>query len=138
MLFGDGVGYSALFSTHPPLVQRIQRTVPAFRAEEFAAIAAAGSQPVRVGEDASEQSDASIGGFAPMGSRSFGAAADSACLPFPDAQLHVSPKVVVEQVGHAGVDDRGAAQQIHEAIPRPLREAAWPSARAMPFVFARL
>lgn len=30
MLFGDGVGYSALFATHPPLIQRIKRLQPGF------------------------------------------------------------------------------------------------------------
>jgi Zn-dependent protease with chaperone function len=31
MLFGDGVGYSALFATHPPLLDRIRRLDPSFR-----------------------------------------------------------------------------------------------------------
>jgi Zn-dependent protease with chaperone function len=40
MLFGDGVGYSALFATHPPLTERIKRLDPSFDKSEFAAIAA--------------------------------------------------------------------------------------------------
>ncbi len=64
MLFGDGVGYSALFATHPPLEERIKRLDPSFRPEEYATIAAAWSQPVQVGDD-DEDADVSIAGFAP-------------------------------------------------------------------------
>lgn len=35
MLFGDGVGYGALFATHPPLVERIRRLDPRFQPEEL-------------------------------------------------------------------------------------------------------
>ncbi|MBS0571612.1 MAG: M48 family metallopeptidase, partial [Proteobacteria bacterium] len=41
MLFGDGVGYSALFATHPPLVSRIKVMEPQFDPAEFDAIARA-------------------------------------------------------------------------------------------------
>ena len=50
MLFGDGVGYSALFATHPALTDRIKRLQPQFNPAEFAEIAAAWTQPIRVGE----------------------------------------------------------------------------------------
>jgi Zn-dependent protease with chaperone function len=35
MLFGDGVGYSTLFATHPPLYKRIQALDPDFNALQF-------------------------------------------------------------------------------------------------------
>jgi Zn-dependent protease with chaperone function len=35
MLFGDGVGYSRLFATHPPLMARIQRLDPGFGPEQL-------------------------------------------------------------------------------------------------------
>ncbi|MDQ3160884.1 MAG: M48 family metallopeptidase, partial [Pseudomonadota bacterium] len=35
MLFGDGVGFSGMFSTHPPLLKRIQALEPGFRVEEL-------------------------------------------------------------------------------------------------------
>src|SRR5690606_16575008 len=34
MLFGDGVGYSSLFATHPPLLARIKALDPAFTPDE--------------------------------------------------------------------------------------------------------
>ena len=35
MLFGDGIGFSGLFATHPPLLERIQALEPQFRAEQL-------------------------------------------------------------------------------------------------------
>ncbi|WP_227978195.1 M48 family metallopeptidase [Arenimonas daejeonensis] len=40
MLFGDGVGYSSLFATHPPLLARIQALEPAFKPQAFEDLAA--------------------------------------------------------------------------------------------------
>jgi Zn-dependent protease with chaperone function len=39
MLFGDGVGYSRLFATHPPLMDRIQRLDPGFQPEQLQELA---------------------------------------------------------------------------------------------------
>ncbi|MGH8042298.1 MAG: M48 family metallopeptidase, partial [Rudaea sp.] len=63
MLFGDGVGYSALFATHPPLNLRIKAIDPQFDPAELAAIAAAWSNHVPVGE--ADGAQVSISGFAP-------------------------------------------------------------------------
>jgi Zn-dependent protease with chaperone function len=138
MLFGDGVGYSALFATHPPPIARIQRMEPAFRADEFKAIAAAWAQPILVGEDERERADVSIAGFAPAHAAAPVAPTGSAALPAAGAQLRLSPQVVVGQVGNPGVDDRSAARDIHATIPQALREAAWQSGQAMPLIFALL
>src|SRR4029078_1887881 len=35
MLFGDGIGFSGLFATHPPLLKRIQALWPQFRPEQL-------------------------------------------------------------------------------------------------------
>src|SRR3546814_10318044 len=35
MLFGDGIGFSGLFATHPPILKRIQALEPGFRAEQL-------------------------------------------------------------------------------------------------------
>ncbi|MEO7324991.1 MAG: M48 family metallopeptidase [Dokdonella sp.] len=138
MLFGDGVGYSALFATHPPLTARILRMQPGFRADEFKTIAAAWTQPILVCEEEFDRADVSISGFAPARASSRAASRSAATLPVANAQLRVTPKVVVEQVGNPGVDDRVAAQGIHAAIPQILREAAWQSGQAMALVFALL
>jgi Zn-dependent protease with chaperone function len=136
MLFGDGVGYSALFATHPPLAARILRLDPAFRAEELEKVAAAWTRPVRLGEDAAERADVSIAGFAPADA--FAPSTDSAALPPRDAEMRLSPAGVARQVGNPGNDDRAAAHRLRETIPTRLRTAAWRPDEAMPLIFALL
>lgn len=139
MLFGDGVGYSALFATHPPLVERIKRLQPRFDPAEFAAIAAAWSQPVRVGDV--EASNVSIAGFAPAAVAARLAIEPAHApgrLPPADAVVRVEPERVSRQVGNPGTDDHRAAGVIHHTIPDPLREAAYRQERAMAVVFALL
>jgi Zn-dependent protease with chaperone function len=136
MLFGDGVGYSALFATHPPLAARILRLDPTFRTDELKRVAAAWSQPVRLGEHAADRADVSIAGFAPAGTTA--PSADSAALPPRDAEMRLSPAGVVRQVGNPGNDDRAAAQRLHATIPARLRAAAWRPDEAMALIFALL
>ena len=143
MLFGDGVGYSALFATHPPLTARILRLDPAFRAEEFQAIAAAWSQPrfVADSERESGRADISIAGFAPAVAAAPTRAVPTSALPALPAvraEMRLSPQAVVHQVGNPGNDDRSAALRIHATIPDRLREAAWQPEQAMALVFALL
>jgi Zn-dependent protease with chaperone function len=136
MLFGDGVGYSALFATHPPLGERIRRLDPSFREEEFAAIAAAWSQPSLVDEQARDAPGVSIAGFAPIGAATSGRRAAASQLPAAQAELRIAPNSVVRQVGNPGGDDRVAARTLHRTIPQALRDAAWQSGQAMPLLFA--
>ena len=138
MLFGDGVGYSALFATHPPLEARILRLDPAFEPGELVRIAAAWTQPERVDEDADARADVSIAGFAPLLATPMPRAAKTAALPAADAQVRLSPTSVAHQVGNPGNDDRTAAREIHAAIPAPLREAAAQPEQAMALIFALL
>ena len=138
MLFSDGVGYSALFATHPPLDARIVRLDPAFRIEEYTAIAAAWSQPILVGDADNARTDLSIAGFAPLIAASPVRAVAKPVLPAADAQVLISPPAVVRQVGNPGTDDHAAAQDIRAAIPERLRQAAWQPDQAMPLIFALL
>ena len=140
MLFGDGVGYSALFATHPPLTARILRLDPAFRVEEFQAIAAAWSQPRLVRDSASEneRADITIAGFAPAGAAAPTREATASALPDAGAEMRLSPQAVAHRVGTPGNDDRAAARRIHATIPDRLREAAQQPEQAMALVFALL
>jgi Zn-dependent protease with chaperone function len=45
MLFGEAGRFSALFATHPPLLQRIRALQPGFREEELASLAASLQRP---------------------------------------------------------------------------------------------
>ncbi len=141
MLFGDGVGYSALFATHPPLHLRIKAIDPAFNPAELDAIAKAWANPVSVGE--SDGAQVSISGFAPAAIAS--AAATSApaaapamktALPQADAEISLTPKEVVTQVAKPGNDDYRTAGAIHTTISDKLRALAYMGTRCMQVVFA--
>jgi len=137
MLFGDGVGYRALFATHPPLLDRIRRLDPSFTRDGFAAIRSAWAQPVLLDGEARDAAGVSIAGFAPAGGalpRVRGARRTT--LPAGDAELRIEVDGVVGQVGNPGSDDRVAARALRRTMPRELREAARQPERAIPLLFA--
>jgi Zn-dependent protease with chaperone function len=137
MLFGDGVGYSALFATHPALVDRIRRLQPQFDPAEFTAIAADWSQPRRVGE--TDDALASVGGFAPMRARgSHGVVAPGVSLPAASHPLRVSANGVAGQVGRPDDEDYRAAAVLGSTIPPLLAAAAHARDRCMALVYALL
>jgi Zn-dependent protease with chaperone function len=137
MLFGDGVGYSALFATHPPLKDRIRRLDPSFRPEELGAITAAWSQPVLAGDDAGD-ADISISGFAPATAAPRAPRDGGIALPAADARIALTPAGVAQQVGNPDTDDRRSAQTIATTMPDALREAAYRQEQAVPLIFALL
>ncbi len=135
MLFGDGVGYSALFATHPALVDRIKRLQPAFDPAEFAEVAADWTQPRRVGN--ADADDVSLAGFAPArSSRRRHKGAEAPEIPDPRAEIVVSPRVVSDQVGQPDTADYAAAAVLSETIPPLLAAAAHAQERAVALVLA--
>ncbi|MEZ5461302.1 M48 family metallopeptidase [Dokdonella sp.] len=137
MLFGDGVGYSAMFATHPRLTDRIRRLQPQFDPAEFADIAADWSQPVRVGE--LDASNVSLSGFAPARSAVVAQARGRGeGLPAHGARLHLSANHVSEQVGHPDTGDYRAAAELSMSIPQALAAAAHSRDQAMQVVYALL
>ncbi len=137
MLFGDGVGYSALFATHPPLEQRIRALDPGFDPKELAAIADAWSNPRHVGD--ADDPNASIAGFAPQAAtQPLRVAERSVALPDATTAVLLSAQSVARQVGNPGSDDRRVAQVIRQRIPAALRDAARSHEYVMPLIFALL
>ena len=134
MLFGDGVGYSSLFSTHPPLTDRIKRLDPGFDVSEFADIAADWEWPVRVGEAGGEE--ASVAGFAPARSAHVESPTSKADMPYQDAQFAITVPGVVSQVGRPDQHDYAIGATLHARIPRSLRDAARSQEDVMSLVFA--
>jgi len=127
MLFGDGVGYSSLFATHPPLVERIKRLDRTFDPQELARMARAGIT------DAGSFEDELAG--APV-SRMAAGAAGGPPLPRADARVSLAPDSVVRQVGNPAADDFRAAASIAAAIDPGLRELAHAAEHAAPLVLA--
>ena len=136
MFFGDGIGYSALFATHPPLHKRILAIDPRFDPQELVAIAKAWSEPVEALDD--EGAEVSISGLAPAGAPRARASAPAAAgvLPQAGAAIVLTPNKVVTQVAHPGSDDYRAASAIHTTIADTLRAYAYSAERAPQVVLA--
>lgn len=137
MLFADGVGFAALYATHPPLNERILRLDPSFSPDELVPLAVAWAQPVLAGAEAAGRADVSIAGFAPAVLAS-GRKPRKQGLPAADARVRLSPGAVVAQVGNPGEDDHEVARQLDLGIAPELRQAAGDPEQAMPLVFALL
>ena len=105
MLFGDGVGFSGLFATHPPILERIQALEPGFRGEQLERLRSQWSlqPPSGLEEDRMMGLDARPGG-----------------LPPADAHLDVTPPLVAAQVGAPEADDYRRADAIVQAMPAAL------------------
>jgi len=146
MLFCDGVGYGALFATHPPLVQRITLLEPQFKPTEFVEIAHRLAKQAAQPEGAEEPEPAAqrslgdllpgIGGKLKQGvGLALGAAAAGA-LPGANAQVTLTPNKVATQVAHPGSDDYRTASVIHTTISEKLRAFAYMSERAPQVIYA--
>lgn len=137
MLFGDGVGYSALFATHPAVNARIKRLQPHFNAKELSRIAREWSNPRRVGE--LDDKNVSISGFAPAHlADALAPIKMNASVPHATATLTIDASHVACQVGNPDTDDYAAAYELSMAIPLELTAAARAQNRAMALIFGLL
>jgi len=130
MLFGDGVGYSRLFATHPPLIERLQRLDRQFKPSELAALSASFAHNPPTGDD--DLDAAPVSGFA----ASAPAAAAPPPLPAANSDVRLRARGVIAQVGNPAADDFRAAAQIAAAIEPALRELAHAQASAPALVVA--
>ena len=124
MLFGDGIGFSGLFATHPPLVERIQALEPQFRPEELARL----QQRWLATPPNGLEEDAQLGLVVPSAAR----------LPATGAQFPVTPPMVVAQVAHPAPDDYRRADAIVGRMPATLHEYATRRDMVMPLLLALL
>ncbi|MBJ6983531.1 M48 family metallopeptidase [Luteimonas sp. MC1750] len=123
MLFGDGVGFSGLFATHPPILERIQALEPGFRGEQLEGLRRQWSltPPSGLQED-----------------RMMGLDVHAGRLPAHDARLDVTPPMVAAQVGHPEVDDYQRADAIVHGMPASLRSLAQSREAVVPLVLGLL
>ncbi|VXB03399.1 Peptidase M48 Ste24p [Luteimonas sp. 9C] len=123
MLFGDGVGLSGLFATHPPLIQRIQALEPGFRPEQLARLQ---QQWMALPPDGLQE-DVALGLVVP-----------GEALPQRERALAVTPPMVAAQVAHPHDDDYARAHALVMAISDALHDVATHREAAMPLVLALL
>jgi Zn-dependent protease with chaperone function len=124
MLFGDGIGFSGLFATHPPLLKRIQALEPQFKAEQLEQLRHQwfASPPNGLEEDARLSMSAQSG----------------ARLPAGGSQFNVTPPMVAAQVALPNGDDYRRADAIVTSIPGDLRALATERESVMPLLLALL
>ncbi|MCJ0825729.1 M48 family metallopeptidase [Luteimonas sp. 50] len=124
MLFGDGIGFSGLFATHPPLLKRIQLLDPQFRADQLGELQRRwlASPPDGLEEDA----------------RLGLTAGTAAALPGAASQFSVTPPMVVAQVATPAADDYRRADAIVARIPDELRALAARRDAVMPLLLGLL
>lgn len=132
MLFGDGVGYSSLFATHPPLLDRIRRLQPRFDPAELARIAQDWSAPRKVSD--SDDPRASLAGFLPAGLVREGRAVPSGQLPPAGATFPLGASDVSNQVGHPDSADFATAATLCRTLPAELERHARSRDVAMPLI----
>ncbi len=124
MLFGEGLAFSRLFATHPPLVDRIRALEPNFDAGQLKQL----QQRWAVAPPNGLQEDLQLG-LVGM---------DDAGLPAPGAQMNVTPPMVSAQVGEPAEDDYRRADAIVAQVPAPLRELAGKRGQVMPLLLGLL
>ncbi len=113
MLFGEGMGFSRWFATHPPLLERIQRLEPSFSAVQLKQLRGrwAASPPDGMAEDVAS-------GLVQ------GNAAAPPPLPADNERIRVDPAQVAAQVATPGDDDYRQALQLAGSLPDALRALA--------------
>jgi Zn-dependent protease with chaperone function len=119
MLFGDGVGYFALFATHPPILQRIRRLDPHFKLELLGERRRRWNEAGYVAEDLYADSPVTAG-----------IAANGAGT--------LQAESVIEHAAQPTDADQRYAEAVHAAIPESLHRAAGDEREAWPLLFALL
>jgi len=138
MLFGDGVGYSALFATHPPLLKRIKLLDPDFNPLQLATLARSWNAPDYVpdGGQEGDQERPLMADFA--GAPAAAAPARPPPLPRAGAAMDLAPAALAAQVGQPRDAHYDCAAALHQALPPALLEAAHDQDRAVPLLCALL
>jgi Zn-dependent protease with chaperone function len=151
MLFGDGTGYSQLFATHPPLVERIRRLDPAFDPSELPQLAAQWQRRRRAEQEAAEVAERQAardrfpGGLGSLpGSEALpegvvgGVLAGAILAGGAVAGEGGASAPAARRVGNPGLDHVRYAELLHSELPDALAEAAHMQDHAVELVLAVL
>jgi Zn-dependent protease with chaperone function len=166
MFFGDGVGYSRLFATHPPLMERIRRVDPGFRPEQLEELARQWQRRRKAEQEAAEAAerqkarDRFPGGLGPLqgtealpggvvggvlaGAVLAGGAAAGSAGPAAKGRsggggpVDASAGSMARRVGNPGIDHVRYAELLRADLPPALADAAHMHDHAIELVLATL
>lgn len=132
MLFGEGMAFSRWFATHPPLLERIRRLEPGFRAEHLQQLRGKWCQvaPDGLAEDRALGLAGSDDGE--------GALLAPPALPAAVRSMRLSPQQVAAQVATPGDDDYRQAMRLAGNLSQVLRGLAQGRDTAAPLLLALL
>lgn len=134
MLFGDGVGYSSLTATHPPLIDRIKRIDPRFDPQLLAQLAAAERKFEGVDEGVDPPAaTALLAGFGPSASNGARVAQE-----FEHEVKLPQPRQMLDKIANPGIEHVEYAIAIRQSLPPLLIAAAHMRERAIDVVLALL
>lgn len=122
MLFGDGVGYSALMATHPPLLERIKRVQPGFDPGELKALGSAIASGSVAGSNLAAARAELAMGF--NGGGAVPPVIPAPPLPAATRAMALEPRSVSGQVANPARDDFVLAGTLTAGIPAPLLDLA--------------
>lgn len=132
MLFGEGVAFSSLFATHPPLIERIRKLDPLFNPQQLQEL----SKRWSVAPPNGLQEDIAMGfSAAPPSTRS---ASQPPPLPAAMHSIGITPPMVAAQVATPEQDDYHHAHTLVETLTPELRALARQRDQAMPLLLALL
>lgn len=126
LLFGDGVGYSRLFSTHPPLEARIRALEPSFKLTDLTAWVrqqSAVKSTAVAGEPRAPLADIEYSAGTGVAGAALGAPVVIAGLS-STASAALRPQDVVRQVGNPASEDYDTAGLLNARLPADLDLAA--------------
>jgi Zn-dependent protease with chaperone function len=151
LLFGDGVGYSRLFATHPPLLERIERLEPGFRPEQLRELAGQWQQRRKAEQEAAEAAErreiherfpgglgSFPGGEALPGGVVGGVLAGAVLAGGAGAGTGAGGGSVARQVANPGFDHVRYAELLRGELPQVLADAAHMHDHAIDLVLAVL
>ncbi|AEF40518.1 M48 family metallopeptidase [Hoyosella subflava] len=139
MLFGEGMNFSSLFATHPPLVKRIQTLEPEFSPEKLADL----QQRWRSNPPSGLREDVQLGLVADHDiPPSHAAGAPRRQAPSPSARsqspISVDPAAVVAGIGDPSSTSYAHGERIRRDIPSSLADKAHDGTAVVPLVFGLL
>ncbi|WP_395787457.1 M48 family metallopeptidase [Aquimonas sp.] len=124
MLFGDGMGFSSLFATHPPLHARIQALEPGFNPQELDRLRAQWAMKPPHGLE----EDIALGFSTPSHEP----------LPARSSDIPLQVERVVQQVATPSGEDFQRAGSLRAAIPAAINSALQVPERAQALLLALL
>lgn len=134
MLFGDGVGYSRLTATHPPLIERIKRIDPRFDPMLLSQLARSEHVFEGIDEDVDPPAaSALLAGFssAPL--------QPAPAMPVLRERMQApQPAQVLNDIANPGIDHVEYAVSMRQSLPPLLATAAHMRERAIDVVLALL